>query len=120
MLRLMAVAIVALSSLCACHDCEPPYMDDPTEVAEKTKILTDYLQSHDEVNICINGEQFQYYGYNYDEFRYAVSTFRSSEVRIEGQLIYFGTKIVLRVAQFTHFQKYTWGMVGELIFFSTK
>lgn len=121
-LRLMAVAIVALSSLCACNDCdcEPPYMDDPVEVAEKTKILSDYLAKREEVKVCINNQQQPFYGTNYDEFHYHTKSFLSSQVRIEGQLIYFGTELVLRVVQFTNISSANNAYMGEIIFFSTK
>lgn len=99
-MRLMAVAIIALSGLCACNNDEPPYRDNPEEVAAKTAMIENVFKTLRDQPWAANADLKVTVTINPTSASSINGTFLLSEVRIAGDLIYFGDSMVLHVAQY--------------------
>lgn len=98
-MRLMAVAIIALSGLCACNNDEPPYRDNPEEVAAKTAMIENVFKTLRDQPWAANADLKVTVSIKSGTTEAINPTFLLSEVRISGDLIYFGDSLVLHVVQ---------------------
>ncbi len=94
----MAVAIVAISTLCACHD--EPYRDNPEEVAAKTAMIENAFKTLRQQPWGSNTNLKVQATINPGTPASLSYTYPIDEVRIAGDLIYFGDNLVLHVAQY--------------------